>query len=121
MYSVFTYFISRSIVELPYLIVFPLIFDLIVYWMVGMASTAGQFFSFYLVSFLIAFSGNSLGLLLGSMISDPKTVSAVASVFIVPFVLFSGFFKNRGNFPVWIGWIEYISPLKYGFIGVTTN
>ena len=70
---------------------------------------------------LIAFAGASLGLLLGSLIFDAKSVSAVIPIVIVPFILFSGFFKNRESLPVWLGWFEYISPNKYGFIGFLEN
>lgn len=28
-------------------------------------------------------------------------------------MLFGGFFANSGNYPVWISWFQYISPIKY--------
>jgi len=40
---------------------------------------------------------------------------------ITPFVLFSGLFKNTGNLPNWLGWIQYLSPIKYGLTGNTLN
>lgn len=40
MYSVVAYFISRNIIEIPYLIVIPLVNCLIVYWMMDLRSTA---------------------------------------------------------------------------------
>lgn len=85
--------------------------------MVDMANTAGQFFIHVLVFALMSFNGASLGLLIGSVILDPKSVSAVVPILLLPLILFSGFFKNRDDLPAWIGWAEYISPLKYGFIG----
>jgi len=57
------------------------------------------------VSFLVGLSGNSLGLLIGSLVTDQKSVSIATPIIILPFFLFSGFFKNRNNLPVWIGWI----------------
>ena len=39
LYSTFTYFLSRNIVELPTSIIFPLILSLIVYWFAGLNST----------------------------------------------------------------------------------
>ena len=89
--------------------------------MVGLSSTAPQFFIFYLVAFLVSLAGNSLGLLLGSLVHDAKSVSAITPLFLLPFILFSGFFKNRANLPVWIGWIEFISPIKYGFNAFSLN
>jgi hypothetical protein len=52
---------------------------------------------------------------------DTKSVSAVVPIILIPLVLFSGLFKNTGNIPVWLGWIQYISPLKYGYLAMVTN
>lgn len=89
--------------------------------MVGLASTAGQFFTFYLTLFLIGLAGSSLGLLIGSVVLDAKTVSSVIPLILMPIILFSGFFKNRQDLPSWLFWIEYISPNKYAFIGFVDN
>ena len=70
---------------------------------------------------LLGLCGNSLGLLIGSILTDAKTVSTASSSVILPFALFSGFFKNSANLPVWIGWIQYISPFKYGFTAMILN
>jgi len=115
LYSTFSYFLSRNIVELPTSIIFPMLMTLIMYWFVGLSSTVDQFFIFYLVAYLLTLNGISLGLMLGAMILDQKSVAVVTPIVLLPFFLFSGFFKNSGNIPVWIGWIQYISPIKFGF------
>jgi ABC-type multidrug transport system permease subunit len=92
----------------------PLFFNLIFYWMVGLASTTEQFFLNYLINFLIGLCGSSLGLLLGSLAKDPKSVSAMIPLILTPFIMFSGLFKNSANLPSWLGWIQYLSPIKYG-------
>ena len=84
--------------------------------MIDLAGTADQFFTHWLIFSLMAFAGSAIGLLIGSIIMDAKAVSATVPIFLLPLFLFSGFFKNRSDLPDWIGWIEYISPLKYGFI-----
>ncbi len=86
--------------------------------MVGMANTGGQFFLHCLIFGLMSFSGASVGLLIGSAILDSKSVPAVVPVITFPFLLFSGLYKNRADLPRWIGWIEYLSPNKYGFIAL---
>ena len=116
MYNVAQYFVSMNIVEIPELIIIPLIFVSIFYFMVDLGNTGEQFFLHCLIFFLMSFNGASLGLLIGSVILDAKSVSAVIPIILLPVILFSGFFKNRSELPVWIGWMEYISPNKYGFI-----
>jgi ABC-type multidrug transport system permease subunit len=39
----------------------------------------------------------------------------------LPLFVFAGVFKNFANFPDWVGWIQYISPLKYCFISMLVN
>lgn len=65
--------------------------------------------------------GSSLGMLLGSVVLDAKSISAVVPIIMLPVTLFSGFFKNRNNLPKWIGWIEYLSPNKYAFTAYVNN
>lgn len=121
MYNVVQYFLAINLVDMPDILIIPLVFAAINYFMIDLAQSAGQFFIHYLIFALMSFNGASLGLFIGSIILDPKTASGVVPLFILPYVIFSGFFKNRADFPAWIGWIEYISPLKYGFIGFIEN
>jgi ABC-type multidrug transport system permease subunit len=91
------------------------------YWFLGLSSTAAQFFTFYLICYLTSFCGMSLGLMLGSIATDAKSVSAIIPVLMLPLFVISGLFKNTGNLPDWYGWIQYISPLKYAFTAFTYN
>jgi len=92
-----------------------------VYWFIGLHSSADTFFTFYLISYLACFNGMSLGLMLGTIVTDSKSVSALTPAILMPFVLFSGFFKNTGNLSDWISWIQYISPVKYTFSAYVHN
>lgn len=77
----------------------------IYYFMIGLAPTGGQFFIHVLITILIGFCGSSLGLFIGSVILDEKSIPAMVPMITLPIILFSGFFKNRADLPVWIGWI----------------
>lgn len=61
----------------------------------------------------IATSG--YGQVIGSMFDTAETACFFCPVLIMPFVLFAGFLTNVDTFPKWIGWIQYISPIRYGF------
>jgi ABC-type multidrug transport system permease subunit len=83
--------------------------------MIGLGNSPEQFFTMYLIVLSLSFAGTSLGLLIGSTVTDPTVVHNLPTVAMFPFLMFSGFFKNNGNLPVWIGWIRYISPFNYCF------
>ena len=115
------YFLSRTAIDLPYHILLPFILTTILYFMMDLSKTAEQYFLFYFITFLVNLCGNSVGLLIGSVMQDVKSVSAVVPILLLPMILFSGLFKNTGNIPNWLGWIQYISPLKYGFLAMVKN
>ena len=91
------------------------------YWFVGLSNTASQFFIFYLITYLIGFAGTSMGLMLGSIIQDAKSVSTSVFIIMLPFFVLSGLFKNIANMPLWYGWFQYISPIKYAFTSFVSN
>ena len=95
MYGVGNYFWSKTIVDLPYLLFFPLLYGVIIYWFVGLSNTIQQFFTFYLILFLNYLMGSSIGLLISSSVKDPKYVSLLINTTLLPFLIFAGFAKNR--------------------------
>ena len=94
---------------------------MIMYPMIGLTPTFSQFFMYYLITLFASLVGSSLGMMLSTVVLDPVIISASVSILIIPLIMFSGLFKNREDLPVWIGWIEYISPLKYTFIALLEN
>jgi hypothetical protein len=39
----------------------------------------------------------------------------IAPAVVVLFLMFSGYFLNESSIPVWIGWIKYLSFIRYAF------
>jgi ABC-type multidrug transport system permease subunit len=89
--------------------------------MVGLANTAEQFFTLYLIILVMSFTATSLGMLAGSLLTDAKSSGSIVLFMMVPLLSFSGFFKNYNNMPNWIGWIRFISPFNYSFTALLSN
>ena len=69
----------------------------------------------------MSFNGNSLGIMAGCIFSNIKISIAVTPMLIIPFMLFGGFYLNREDYPVWLGWLEWISPFKYALEALVHN
>lgn len=78
---------------------------LIVFFMTGLRNTSSSFWQFELISLALAYSANSLGLLVGSLFSSPKVAMSMTPIFKLPFILLSGFFINRKNLWDGIAWL----------------
>ncbi|KRW98126.1 P-loop containing nucleoside triphosphate hydrolase [Pseudocohnilembus persalinus] len=115
MYSIGAYFVGRSLIELPFLFIFPTVQSIIQFYMVGLTQTVEVFFKYVFANICASFCGNSLGILIGSLFSDPKVASSMMPIIMLPLMMFSGLFGNREDMWDGLSWIEYISPFKYVF------
>lgn len=68
------------------------LFAVIVYFSVGLRGGADAFFIFAGTLVLVAFSAQSLGLLVGSVSPRPELAMVLTPMFFIPFTLMSGMF-----------------------------
>ena len=76
MYRTSRYFLCNTMTDAPKTLLFNAIFTSIVYWMVGLKATAGAFFSFLLVLFLVSAFSESLAVAISVLTGDPQASSA---------------------------------------------
>jgi hypothetical protein len=69
-----------------------------------------KFVLFCFINVITSFVGNSLGLVCGTLFTTSEVAMAFMPMLILPFMMFGGYYQNRGNYGDWIGWIEYVSP-----------
>jgi len=122
MYGVTSYFFGKFISMLPFELLFPTLFTLVVYWMVDLnIFEVYRFFMFWLTILSVSLASGSLGLMLGCLLPNAEVAVTLAPVIIIPFMIFGGFFINISNIPVWLRWIQYLSLFKWSFQAFATN
>eukprot|EP00929_Paragymnodinium_shiwhaense_P048241 TRINITY_DN24414_c0_g1_i1.p1 TRINITY_DN24414_c0_g1~~TRINITY_DN24414_c0_g1_i1.p1 ORF type:complete len:663 (+),score=98.59 TRINITY_DN24414_c0_g1_i1:38-2026(+) len=115
MYTILPYFLSRVLVDIPLKFLGPFLFGTEVYWLVGFQNDVSHYLSFIFITILLALAGNGMGLCLACAFPDVTVALAVAPLMILPLIMFSGFVLNTDSIPVFLQWVEYISPPKYAF------
>lgn len=82
-------------------------------------------FSAYLLAATLlifcAICGTAIGTFISALFDDVGMALAVLPLFLLPVLLFSGLFVNSGNFPVWLSWLQWGSPVRYAFSGLLQN
>jgi len=111
MYGTVPYFLSKTVVELPLLVLQGLVMWLVAYWLMGFD---GFFPSFVLGSVLIGMAASSASLVVGSSVGDAKQAMELVPALFVPQILFAGFFIKMELIPPFLRWIQYICGLKWG-------
>ena len=110
-YSATVYFLCKTIVELPLLLIQSAVATVILYFMMGFS---GFYLLFLLGHYLIAFASTSYAIMLTSRVAQLKTAMELSPLIFVPQIFFSGVFVRIEQIPAALRWIQYIIPLKYG-------
>lgn len=116
-YSVAPYFFSKTLADLPNLF-FPFVFITLAYWIAGFPDDAAVFFQTAFLTMLVYFTAGSFGLVCSAAMDTPEAAQALAMPFQLVFALFSGFYANSDLIPRWLFWIQYVSPIRWGYAGL---
>ncbi|KAK6934296.1 ABC-2 type transporter [Dillenia turbinata] len=112
-YKLSSYFMSRTVSDLPMELVLPTIFVIITYWMAGLRPTAGHFFYTLFALLLTVLVSQGLGLALGAIVKNQRNATVLGSVIMLSFLLAGGYYVQ--NVPPLIAWIKYISISYYTY------
>ena len=105
MYGILPYYMTKLIIDMPLMIITPLLMETLVYWAVGFRHGANSFFSFYLVVELCVQTCSALGLSISTMAPNIVVATTIAPAFILPLMLFGGLMVNPSTVFVWLRWI----------------
>ncbi|XP_068583251.1 broad substrate specificity ATP-binding cassette transporter ABCG2d [Cebidichthys violaceus] len=114
-YRVSVYFLSKILSEITLHTITSVIFSCIVYFMIGLKSTAAPFFIFTLTVTLVGYTATAMTM----AISADQSIVALANIYMtITFVfmmIFSGLLVNLPSMNDWLAWLRYFSIPRYGF------
>lgn len=99
-----------------------ILFSLTVYWISGLYRSAGNFFTFLLITWSCSNSLAGLFRLLAYMSRNMIRANALGSLILLLLMLTNGFTIIRTSIPDYLIWIYYgLNPLSYGVRGLAIN
>ena len=111
-----TYYLAKTMADIPMQFVFPIIYGSIIYIMSSQIWSVWRFAMFLMILILTGLSAQSHGLLVSAFfVQDPNAAVYVGPMSSIPFLLFAGFFVRIKTMPSYLVGISYISYVRYAF------
>ncbi|KAM4073425.1 hypothetical protein ACJW30_10G017300 [Castanea mollissima] len=111
MYHLSSYFLARTVGDLPLELALPTAFVFIIYWMGGLKPEPVTFIFSLLVVLYAVLVSQSLGLAIGAILMDIKQATTLASVTTLVFLIAGGYYVQQ--IPPFIVWLKYLSYSYY--------
>ncbi|CAG0901336.1 unnamed protein product [Darwinula stevensoni] len=115
-YSLKAYYLAKTLSDIPFSLIYSLIYLALWYFMSSQPMDAHRFLRFLALSAFVSIICQSLGLMIGTVFPI-QTAVFVGPVVAAPFLIFSGFFLSVKAIPQYMRWVSHISFLKYYFEG----
>ena len=118
-YRLYSYYIAKTLSDIPYLILHPTLFLIIFYWMAGFKPTFEAFIFCYAIIISNSFTSNAMGLVFSIITRDTDQAGKILDSTFMIMSYMAGFWARR--LPIWLSWIQYIVPIGYGYQALLLN
>ncbi|KAH6639094.1 multidrug resistance protein CDR2 [Boeremia exigua] len=96
-------------------------FGIVIYFMVGLKTTAAAFFTFYIIIFSSAMAMTALYRAIGAAFPTFDAATKVSGLITLAFFLYMGYMIGKPEMKDWFVWIFWINPMSYGYEALLGN
>lgn len=118
LYSIFTFFIARVLLELLIQVALSIIYSYAIYFSVGFPLSMYQSSMFTIIIVLLTIASCSFGFFLSSCSKSTRNASTILAPILITSLLFAGYFINISNLPAGSKWVRLLSFNYWSFGGL---
>ncbi|KAK9886095.1 hypothetical protein WA026_014885 [Henosepilachna vigintioctopunctata] len=121
MYRTDVYFLSKSLVDLPWFSLFNAMFTGTCYVMIGMNPDIWRFFTAIFITLMVTYTVLGIGYILSVSSPSVQIAQQLISAVITPFLILGGFFLDIRSIPVYLTWLSDLSWFRMGNTALLIN
>jgi ATP-binding cassette subfamily G (WHITE) protein 1 len=115
-YSLKAYYLAKTLADIPFQIIFPTVYLVIVYLMTNQPMELDRFAMLLTITICMSLVGQGIGLFFGAAFNIKLAVFLALSC-LIPFMMFSGFNATFDSIPYYLKWLSYVSLFRHSFEG----
>ncbi|EFQ88413.1 hypothetical protein CFE70_005141 [Pyrenophora teres f. teres 0-1] len=107
--------IAGIVMDIPVKFITAVFFNIILYFLAGLRTTPGQFFLFFLVTYIVTFVMAAIFRTTAAITQTASQAMAGAGVLVLVLVVYTGFVIRIPQMHDYFGWLRWINPIFYAF------
>jgi ABC-type multidrug transport system permease subunit/ABC-type Mn2+/Zn2+ transport system ATPase subunit len=113
--------IAQIAADIPVILFQVSVFSLILYFMVGLTTSAGAFFTFWIIVIATTICMTALFRAIGASFRTFDAASKVSGFLIAATIMYTGYMIQKPEMHPWFVWVFWIDPLAYAFDALLSN
>ena len=113
--------LASILVDIPFKLTVAICFNIILYFLAGLAMSAAQFFTFFLFVFLTTLAMSMVFRTIAAATKTLPLAMAISGFMVLVLVAYTGFVLPMPYMHPWFKWISFVNPLAYGFEALLVN
>ncbi|KKK16272.1 hypothetical protein ARAM_003175 [Aspergillus rambellii] len=113
--------LAQITADIPVLLFQVSIFSVVVYFMVGLESSASAFFTYWVLVFTATMVMTAFFRAIGAGFKTFDGASKVSGFLVAAVIMYTGYMIRKPEMHPWFVWIYWINPLAYGFDALLSN
>ncbi|KUF87386.1 RNA polymerase III transcription repressor MAF1 [Phytophthora nicotianae] len=113
-----SWYVARNLSDLPMQILLPFTVFVPAYFLIGIGHGFSVYLYLQIMIILTRSASVGLAYAIGCFFRRADVATIMGMLILLPMLLFGGLMVNSDDTPTYFVWINYISPIKFGFDGM---
>jgi ABC-type multidrug transport system permease subunit len=113
--------IAQVATDIPFMLFQMTHFGILMYFMVGLETTASAFFTFWIIIFASAMAMTACFRMIGAAFPTFDAATKASGLLVSALFMYMGYMIIKPEMKPWFVWIFWINPMSYGFEALLGN
>ncbi|KAM0545005.1 hypothetical protein ACHAPJ_011515 [Fusarium lateritium] len=113
--------VAQISADIPVVFLQITVWSLIIYFMVNLTTSAGAFFTYFIILFMNNMCSIAMFRAIGAASGTFDSASKISGYTIAAMAMYTGYQISKTQMHPWLGWLYWLNPLAYGFEALMAN